>query len=268
MEIAAEMFEQIVAALGPARDEAVPPGAAERRRDRRVAVNADVFVAPFGVASARPRKVKLRSISRGGAAIVDEFTRPPGVKVVLYLPGPDGGLLPIVCQVMNSRMSGAAFRVGMQFLGQSEQLGAQVTRNVRAIVNNVAVESPLQVLERIATHGVTRDGPERPVELNVQGVMTRDAAADAQPGPATFVTVKDIATSGCVGVLHDGEMRKGERFVLQIPSQAKPLRMLCTVVESRRVDEGSVRIVARFELPPDGAAGAGLLGRMRRWFAA
>ena len=67
MELAADVFEQIVASLGPAREEPVPPGAAERRRDKRVAVDAEVFVAPFGVASARPRKVKLRSISRGGA---------------------------------------------------------------------------------------------------------------------------------------------------------------------------------------------------------
>ncbi len=266
MEMAVEMFDQIVAALGPARDEAVPPGAAERRRDKRVAVTAEVFIAPFGVASARPRKVKLRSISRGGAAVVDAFTRPPGDKVVLYLPRADGGMVPIVCVIMNSRMSGAEFRVGMQFLGQSEQAGSQVTRNVRAIVNNVAVESPLQVLERIAAHGVTHGGPVRPVELNVHGVMTRDV--DGEPGPATFVTVKDIATSGNVGVLLGEEMRKGERFALQIPSQAKPLRMLCTVLECRRVDDANVRVVARFDLHADGAAGAGLLGRMRRWFAA
>src|SRR5688572_4381781 len=205
MELDAEQFEQVVAALGPARDEVVPPGMAERRRDKRLSVSADVFVAPFGVASAKPRKVKLRSISRGGAAIVDQFTRPPGGKVVMFLPGKGGEVLPIVCIIMNCRMTGAEFRIGMQFLSQSEAAGAQVTRNVRAIVNNVEVESPLQVLERIATHGVTHDGPDRRIELNVHGVMTRDAG-DGQPGPAMFVTVKDVSTAGGLSIVHAEEM--------------------------------------------------------------
>jgi hypothetical protein len=96
--------------------------------------------------------------------------------------------------------------------------------------------------------------------------MTRDA--DGQPGPATFVTVKEISTAGVVGIVHAEEMPRGTRFALQIPSQARPLKMECTVTECGRVDAQNVRIVARFELPSDGANGGGLMGRMRRWFAA
>ena len=53
--------------------------------------------------------------------------------------------------------------------------------------------------------------------------------------------------------------------------KGKPLTMICTVVDTRRIDDDNVRIGARFVTRlPDGTRtpAHGLVGRLRQWFAA
>src|SRR5690242_2222747 len=134
MELEKELFNQISSALGAARPPApagspTPEGQPEKRQVGRLAISAEVSLAPFGVVSPVSRRVKLRSISLGGAAVLDGLPHQAGEKLVLHLPKAEGDPIPIVCMVMNTRLlSSGEFRVGVQFLSRAEQKGVVMLR--------------------------------------------------------------------------------------------------------------------------------------------
>jgi hypothetical protein len=273
MELTTELFDQIVNALGAADQARAAGRDADNRRAARLNLAAQVQMVRHGVTTAQPRTVKLLSLSRSGAAVLDWGTMQAGEKVILHLPRGGGGTVPVVCMVKNTRLSGAEFRLGVQFLSANEQTGAPVLRGVDGIVNKPVHAGQVDVLDVIAAKGVdpTKAGREHRVELNVQGLLSN--FCNGQAGPMHFVTVKDISPGGGVCVIQPAEMTKGERFVLQVPRQnGAPLTMLGTVVDCKCLDDTNFRIGARFETklidqhadaPPKG-----LLNKLRRWLAA
>jgi hypothetical protein len=279
MELDAELFEQITTALGAQRDEAeAGRDGVWHRTAGRYTVAADVLLEPHGVRSPRPRRVKLRSLSRTGAAILDTVPAQPGERVLIHLPKPDGHAIPIVCVIRNIRMSGPEFRIGMQFMSQAEQTGPQVVRGTDGLINRPPETGPLDVLERIARErpmhpgtGPTGDRDER-VVINAQGMMC--SYSDGRTGPVYFVKVKDISPAGGVCIVQPEPMEPGEQFVLQIPRrQGTALTLICTAIGCRRLDDDSFRIGARFVTTllrdvtnPSGRNG--IIQRVRRWFAA
>ncbi len=276
MELAAELFEQIVTALGGGPGERASGKDADKRHAGRLVLTAEVLVNHYDVVSSEPWKVKLKSLSRSGAAVIDWHAMHPGEKLVLFLPKPDGTTVPVVCMIMNTRLSGSEFRLGMQFLSRAEQTGAPMVRGCDGLVNRPNAQGTLYVLDEIAEKGVvptpTGGGREERVELNVQAMKA--TYAEGRAGDMGFVTVKDISRNGGVCILQQDEMNKGEQFVLQIPRQkGKPLTVLCTAVDCRKLAENNYRIGARFEtsIAPPAAGEAntrGVFGRFRRWLAA
>jgi hypothetical protein len=272
MELTTDLFEQIVRGLGGGRGlEATAGAGSEKRRGDRLALTATVTIVPFGAAQATPRAVKLRSLSRSGAAILDWGTMQAGDKVVLHLPKGAGETIPVVCGVKNSRLCGGEFRIGMQFLSRAEQMGAPLLRAADGVAKRPVTEDPLAIIDAIAdgrVHG-TANRNER-IELNLKALMS--PYKDGKAGEMAWVLVKDISVGGGVCVVQPDEMKRDEQFILQLPrGQGKPLTMICTVVESRRMDEENFRVGARFETRlPDGSqlASIGFVGKIRRWFAA
>jgi hypothetical protein len=277
MELDAELFEQIIAAIGAQRDAAESPDGAWQRSAARYVVAADVRLEPYGLRSPRPRRVKLRSHSRTGESILDTVPAQPGERILIHLPKPDGNDVPIVCVIRNIRMSGPEFRIGMQFVSQAEQTGPQVVRGTDGLINRPQETGPLDVLDRIARDrpmhpgtGPTGDRDER-VVINAQGMMC--SYSDGRTGPVYFVNVKDISPAGGVCIVQPEPMERGEQFVLQIPRrQGSALTLICTVIACRRLDDDSFRIGARFVttlLRDVTKAGRdGIFERVRRWFAA
>jgi hypothetical protein len=273
MELETKLFDQIVTALGAADDAGAAARDADNRRAARLNLAAQVQMVRFGVTTAQPRNVKLLSLSRSGAAVLDWGTMQAGEKVILHLPKGGGATVPVVCMVKNTRLSGAEFRLGVQFLSANEETGAPVLRGVDGIVNRPVHEGHVNVLDAIATCGVDpiKTGREHRVELNVQALLC--SFGDSHTGPMHFVTVKDISQGGGVCVIQPAEMAKGEQFVLQVPRQkGAPLTMLCTVVDCKSLDDTNFRIGARFETklldqqaeePPKG-----IFNKLRRWLAA
>jgi hypothetical protein len=283
MELAKELFDQIVAALAQkgAREPGEPERHHEQRSSSRIAISADVMLTPHGVMGAKQRQAKLRSLSRTGAAVIDHLTRQAGDKLVLYLPKPDGQSVPIVCMVMNTRISGEGFRVGMKFLSRAEQTGPAMIRSAQGLINRPVNPGQLHILDAIAWNGPARatvvgdagDGAARPeqreqrVEINVQAMMS--PYEDGRSGAIEFVTVKDISADGGVCILRAEAMKRDEQFLLQIPRpQGKPLTLICTVVGCRRLDDDNFRIGARYEtrLSMHDTGGGGWFKRLRRWF--
>ena len=277
MELSEQLFEQIVAALGPPCEEPAPAGAeVEKRRDQRFTYDAGVLMKPFEVASAQPRMVRLRNVSRSGAAVLDGVTRQIGEKIVLYLPRADGAHVPIVCAVMNTRMSGSAFRLGVQFVAAAESR----ERGARGASNAFDRQAQRHVLDELALRGfvaASDDGAETPprVRVNVQGLMSGNEYGHA--GLTRFVTLYDISAAGVLSVLHPDPLARGLRFNLQVACPSgEMLTMLCTVIDSRQLDDANSLIEARFEVKSssgsgsrgDGAPATGLVGRLKRWFAA
>jgi hypothetical protein len=278
MKLTAEQFEQIVAALGSVQEEAVPAGAGEKRRDRRFATDVGVLMKPFNVASAKPRMVKLRSLSRSGAAVLDGVTRQTGEKLVLYLPRPDGSTVGLVCAVMNSRMSGGAFRVGMAFVAVAAAADARARGGAGRSASTKG--QPVHVLDELARRGVVAADADQPaprVRVDVQGLMT---ACDEHVGRALtrFVTLHELSTAGTLSMLHPAPLARGVRVTLQLACPSgEMLTMLCAVTDSRQIDESNCLIEARFEIkPPEGARhsgggpapAVGLVGKLKKWSAA
>ena len=278
MELSIELFEQIVGALGAGSAAGTPQGDAEKRRAARINLDVEVEIVPHGVASARPRKVKLLSLSRSGAAVRDWASMQAGEKIVLHLPKAGGGAVPVVCMVRNTRLSGGEFRLGVQFLSTVEKTGPEMLRGVSGIVGRAVSAGNIDVIEQVALNGVdpTRTGREHRANVNVQALMS--PFENGAAGPMHVVTVRDISPGGGVCVLDHEEMRRDQQFVLQIPRKAgKPLTMLCTVADCRRLDDVQFRIGARFETKVAEATSEDdeeptgvrrLFTRVRRWFAA
>jgi hypothetical protein len=274
MELDQALFEQIVTGLGAARNDQRPAPDADKRGAGRIAISAEVVVEAFGTAKAQPRTVQLRSLSRGGAAILDWGTIQTGDKVVLHLPKPDGSDVPVVCIVKNSRVSGGEFRLGMQFLSRAEQTASPMVRAANGLVTRPENEGAVDILDAIAdgvavpTKGA--DGREKRVEINVRAMMS--TYFEGQCGPMYSVMVKDVSAGGGVCILHPEEMARDEQFVLQIPRKmGKPLTMICTVVDCRPLDDFfrvGARFVTRLGADLDGSQRVGLLGRIKRWLAA
>jgi hypothetical protein len=87
----------------------------------------------------------------------------------------------------------------------------------------------------------------------------------------------DISAAGVLSVLHPDPLARGLRFNLQVACPSgEMLTMLCTVTDSRQLDESNSLIEARFEVKSnsgsgsrgDGAPATGLVGRLKQWFAA
>jgi len=279
MELSAELFDQVVAGLGgPAPAPSVsaaagtpPKPADERRRIARLTVATDVMVTPFGVAVSNPRPVRIQSLSRTGAAILDQRTMQTGDKIVLHLPRPDLTLVPIACEVRNSRLSGSGFRIGVEFLSHVEHTGAPaMLRGADGVVQRQAGPGQHSVIDDIAEgRAVARGGRDSRVEVNVAAMASR--YVDGRTHDMWAVTIKDISPGGGVCVIQPDEMKRGEQFVLQIPRRrGKPLMMLCTVVDCRVVKDGTCRVGARFvtRLSAEDKPPPSLLGRVYRWFAA
>ena len=274
MELTTELFDQIVTALGAADQARGAAHDGENRRAARLNLAAQVAMVRYNVTTAQPRNVKLLSLSRSGAAVLDWGTMQAGEKVVLHLPTGGGATVPVVCMVKNTRLSGGEFRLGVQFLSANEQTGAPVLRGVDGIVNQPVHEGQVDVLDEIAAKGIDprKTGREHRVELNVQALLS--SFSDGQAGPMHFATVKDISAGGGVCVIQAGEMAKDERFVLQVPrKKGAPLTMLCTVVDCKSLDDTTFRIGARFETKllderADAPTPKGLINKLRRWWAA
>ena len=292
MELEQEVFNQILGALGTGsqRGENRQPAAdtqQDKRKATRIAVQADVTLAPHGVLSAKPRRVSLRSLSRSGAAVLDEITRQAGDKVVLYLPKakgnpdqnakgkPSAASIPIVCMVMNTRLlSSGHFRIGVQFLSRGEETGPAMLRGANGLVTRPHGGGSLNILDAIVENGqnsaaksatpvvgaTTSGKPSTSPSAVAAAKGNREdrvdlkvqamfcTYAEGRTGPISFVTVQDISLGGGVCILHSDQMQRGEQFVLQIPRpQGKPLTLICTVVGCRRVDHDSFRIGARYE---------------------
>jgi len=278
MKLTAPLFNQVVAALGPAREEPEPAGAdaasaAEKRGDRRLAFDTGVLMKPHGVESAQPRMVRLQNLSRSGAAVLDGVTRQIGEKVVLYLPRDDGSTIPLVCAVMNTRMSGGAFRLGMQFVALDEQ--PEQKRGGRGARNGERKRQ--HVLDELALHGVdpAPADDEAPVRVDAQGLMCGDEYGHR--GLTRFVTLHEVSRAGTVSVLHPELLARGVRFTLQLACPSgEMLTMSCTTTDSRFIDESNCLIQARFDVRPgpgsgraeEAAARSGLMGRLKKWFAA
>jgi hypothetical protein len=292
MELERDLFDQIVTSLGAtSTDEGPPQCTPEQRRGGRLALTADVLVAPHGVVSAQPRKVQLRSLSRGGAAILDSAgTMHTGDKALLFLPRKDQKVISVVCLITNSRlMMDGRFRLGMQFLSRAEQTGASMLRGVNGLITRPLSAGPTSILDEIATSGTRPNddasgngnggngasgnlsGREERVEINVQSMFA--PYSDGRTGPVSFVTVKDISRNGGVCIVSPEELARGDQFVLQVPREkGKPLTLICTAVDCRRLDDTNFRIGARFEArllqEEKSPSGGGLLNRLRRWLAA
>ena len=274
MELTTELFAQIVTGLGGGRGAERAGGAgAEKRRADRLALTATVMIAPFGAATATPRAVKLRSLSRTGAAVLDWGTMQAGDKIVLYLPKGAGETVPVVCGVKNSRLCGGEFRIGVQFLSRAEQMGAPLLRAADGVAHRPVTEDPMAIIDAIAEGRVTGSSNRNErVELNLKALMS--PYKDGKGGEMSWVLVKDISVGGGVCVVQGDDLKKDEQFILQLPrAKGKPLTMICTVVECRRIDDDSFRVGARFETRlPDGTqpadASLGFVGKIRRWFAA
>jgi hypothetical protein len=273
MELANELFDQVVGALGASAQLQQSKRDAEQRRAARLTIAADVVIERYGMAASQPRTVKLLSLSRTGAAVLDNGTMRSGDKVILHLPKPGGASVPLVCMVANTRVSGGAFRLGMQFLSTAEQTGPAVLRAANGIVSRPVSEGHVHVLDQIALNGVdpTKSGREHRVELNVQALMS--PYTEGLAATLNVVTLKDISPGGGLCVLHHEELKREDQFVLQVPRpQGKPLTMLCTVVDCRRLNDAQFRIGARFETKlsesPSPAEKRGLIARLRRWLAA
>jgi len=96
MELTTELFDQIVKALGAAEaathagatNPATPESADAhaRRGAARLNLAAQVQMARYGMTNAQPRNVKLLSLSRSGAAVLDWGTLQAGERVILHLP--------------------------------------------------------------------------------------------------------------------------------------------------------------------------------------
>ena len=273
MELNNELFDQIVTALGAAAQRRQTKTDAEKRRAARLTLAADVLIERYGMATAHPRTVKLLSLSRSGAAVLDHGTMRAGDKVILHLPKPGGATVPLVCVVANTRVTGGQFRLGMQFLSTAEQTGPAMLRAANGIVSRPVSEGQVHVLDQIALNGVdpAKSGRDHRVELNVQALMSPYNQVLA--GTMSFVTLKDISPGGGLCVLQHEELKRDDQFVLQVPRpQGKPLTMLCTVVDCRRFDDAQFRVGARFETKvcdaPADAPKPGLVARLRRWLAA
>src|SRR5687767_9236783 len=109
MELTTELFDQIVTALGAADQARAAAHDGEIRRAARLNLAAQVEMVRHGVTTAQPRAVKLLSLSRSGAAVLDWGTMHSGEKVVLHLPKGGGATVPVVCMVKNTRLSGGEF---------------------------------------------------------------------------------------------------------------------------------------------------------------
>ena len=286
MEIAKELFDQIVEALAKkgAAGQGEPERAHEQRSSSRIAISADVMVSPHGVVSAKQRHAKLRSLSRSGAAVMDHLTRQAGEKLVLHLPKPDGTTVPIVCMVMNTRISGEGFRVGMKFLSRAEETGPAMLRGVQGLISRPVDPGELHILDKIAWNGTAAGATvltdrgqdanpaksrEERVEIDVQAMMA--PYEDGRTGAIEMVTVKDISADGGVCILRGEAMKRDEQFMLQIPRpKGKPLMLICTAIACRRLDDDNFRIGARYEtrlsVEDKRRAATGLLARVRRWF--
>ena len=288
MELSIELFDQIVGALGGSG--ASEPNASgrdpEQRRTARINLAADVQIVPHGVASARPRSGKLLSLSRSGAAVLDWASMKAGDKIVLHLPRTGGAAVPVVCMVRNTRLSGGQFRLGVQFLCTAEDSGPDMMRGVDGLHGRSTDPKGVDVIEQIALNGINpaRAGRAHRVSVNVQALMSPFANGTA--GPMQVVTVRDISPGGGVCILQHEEIASGQQFVLQLARRAgKPLTILCTVVDCRRLDDAQFRIGAKFETKvtqtsttvggddddddDDELTGVRrLFMRVRRWFAA
>ena len=273
MELTTELFDQIVSTLGAADEARAALRNPDKRRAARLRVAARVQMLRYGMTTPQPRTVKLLSLSRSGAAVIDWGTMQAGEKVILHLPTGGGATVPVVCVVKNTRLSGAEFRLGMQFLSQAEETGAPILCGVDGVVDKPRHEGNIDVLDEIAVNGVqpAKPGRDQRVDLNVQALLS--SFAEGLTGIMHFVTVKDISLGGGVCVIQPEEMTRGEQFVLQIPRRkGPPLTMLCTVVDCKRLDDANFRIGARFETKllenhaPDEPPG--LFTKLRRWLAA
>jgi hypothetical protein len=291
MELSIELFDQIASALGgaaaaecgagggAAAAPATPKRDPENRRAARINLAADVQIVPYGVTSARPRTVKLLSLSRAGAAVLDWASMKAGEKIVLHLPREGGATVPIVCMVCNTRLSGGQFRLGVQFLSTAENTGPGMVRGVDGLVGRAASSGDVDVIEQLALNGIdpARASREHRVNLNMQALMS--PFENGVAGPMHVVTVRDISPGGGVCILEHEEMERGRQFVLQVPRRAgKALTMLCTVMDCRRMDDAQFRIGAKFETKVTQTTGPtdddgrrrqrGVFARVRRWFAA
>src|SRR3954468_6055740 len=179
MELGKELFDQIVAGLGAARagGSQPQPRQPEQRSADRLAISAEVKITSHGVIAAKATPAKLRSLSRSGAAVLDGLARQAGDKIVLYLPKAGGEAIPIVCAVMNTRMSGGEFRLGVKFLSRAEQTGSVMLRGADGLVSRPTDPGSTEILDLIAEGKVPLAplGPtirEQRVELNAQAMMS------------------------------------------------------------------------------------------------
>jgi hypothetical protein len=172
MEIEKDVFEKVLDALGAGHTReplprARPDGQPEQRRATRFVMSAQVALAPHGVLSAKPKLVGMRSLSRSGAAVLDDVARHAGDKLLLYLPrskdsssAPSDGkghenAIPIVCMVMNTRLlSNGQFRIGVQFLNRTEQTGAPMLRGADGLISRPET-SATEILDAIAAGAKT-----------------------------------------------------------------------------------------------------------------
>jgi hypothetical protein len=100
------------------------------------------------------------------------------------------------------------------------------------------------------------------------------ATADEVAAPAAC-TVRCLSATG-VAVLCDRVFTTGERFLLHLPRAGggPPVRIHCTVANTRFMAGGRFRVGARFTPPPGGHSplldplSHGLAARLRRWLCA
>lgn len=271
MELSEELFTQLVDGLGGAHGEEPAAPGGERREFHRLAVSTSVMLAAMNAIS-QPRAVELRSLSRSGAAVLDDLVRHVGELLVLHLPRPDGSTVPLTCVVMNTRLRGDRIRVGVRFLSRVEHAAAPVRTGADGLVTVPSgTESP-KILDLIAEGQIPGHGRDARVEVNIEALLC--PYPERPGGRAQTVTVRDVSAEGGLCIVCPNPMQRGEQFMLMISRQSGiPLTLICTAAESRWLDDSSYRVGATFstrldEAQRDKPEHDGFLGRLRRWLAA
>jgi hypothetical protein len=200
-----------------------------------------VEIEPFGHAGTLRRLVALMDVSKRGVSIVDDRTWAAGEKFVIHLPRTPENIIPLLCQVRNGRMSGTNFRIGAEFVGDTE-LGREHLRRGTGGVSS----GPSQPFIPMTQTG--RQAPRRwfgktaPAQLHTYQQET--------PGPIMEAEVADLSDTG-VGLISVSQLPVGQTIMVRLcPPGGKTMTRMCVVANCRLLDSGHYRIGTTFVQSP------------------